>query len=264
MVPELRARGIGETLDAAVSVYRARFGRIVLLAAAVVVPVQVFSTLVLLSAQPDNFSVSVTGQTAPSYTNPQLQLTATLFVLFITLVSGAFVVAVCARPLAQTYLDRVSPTGTAPPIVKPVVAAMLGASVLVALGDMTCFIVALPLLAVTMPALVVENTGPVRAIGRSFALSGPHFFRALGVVATVQALEAVLNLGLTAAIAVVFRNDAGTAAVLAQGFANALAVTLVAPFSAAAAVVLYFDLRIRSEAFDIQLLMQRATARVPA
>ena len=115
---------------------------------------------------------------------------------------------------------------------------MIVASVLVGLCNMTCFIVALPLLAVAMPALVVEHTGPGRALGRSFSLAGPHFLRALGVVITVQALEAVLNLGLAAAIALLFRNNTGASgAIIAQGSASAVAATLVAPFTAAAAVV---------------------------
>ena len=39
MVPELRPRGIGEILDAAVALYRARFGQLIRYSAIVVVPV---------------------------------------------------------------------------------------------------------------------------------------------------------------------------------------------------------------------------------
>jgi len=39
---------------------------------------------------------------------------------------------------------------------------------------------------------------------------------------------------------------------------------LTTPFVATAIVVLYFDLRIRDEAFDVQLLMQRNDARIAA
>ena len=44
---------------------------------------------------------------------------------------------------------------------------------------------------------------------------------------------------------------------IAQGIANAIAALLTTPFVAAAIVALYFDLRIRDEAFDVQLAMQR-------
>ena len=52
MVSELRPRGIGEILDTAVALYRARFRKLTLVTATVVIPVQVLSALVLLSAQP--------------------------------------------------------------------------------------------------------------------------------------------------------------------------------------------------------------------
>jgi hypothetical protein len=46
--------------------------------------------------------------------------------------------------------------------------------------------------------------------------------------------------------------------VLAQSLANAVASVLTTPFVAAATVALYFDLRIRDEAFDVQVAMAGA------
>ncbi len=43
-----------------------------------------------------------------------------------------------------------------------------------------------------------------------------------------------------------------------------MAGILTTPFVATAIVVLYFDLRTRDEGYDVQLLMQRNDARVPA
>ena len=40
---------------------------------------------------------------------------------------------------------------------------------------------------------------------------------------------------------------------IAQGVANTIASLLTTPFVAAAIVALYFDLRIRDEAFDVQM-----------
>jgi len=47
------------------------------------------------------------------------------------------------------------------------------------------------------------------------------------------------------------------ATVIGQSTANAISAAIVTPFAATAIVVLYFDLRIRDEAFDVQMLMQR-------
>ncbi len=67
MVPELRPRGIGEILDTAVALYRARFTRLARVAAAVVIPVQALSAIVLISARPDSISFGVTGSVTPHY-----------------------------------------------------------------------------------------------------------------------------------------------------------------------------------------------------
>src|SRR4051812_27920666 len=107
MVPELRARGIGEMLDLAVALYRARFLRLVGLTAIVVVPVEIFSTLVLLSAQPDRVTTNVFGGSSIQTDTGSafLYLAATLVVAFVSYVSSAFVIGVCARPIADAYTD---------------------------------------------------------------------------------------------------------------------------------------------------------------
>jgi hypothetical protein len=71
-----------------------------------------------------------------------------------------------------------------------------------------------------------------------------------------------LNIGLTLAVAAAMRNSGNTTAgVISQGIANTVVAVLTTPFIAAAIVACYFDLRIRNEAFDVQLLMQRNDAR---
>ena len=100
MVPELRPRGIGEMLDAAVALYRARFGRLVRITLAVIVPVQILNTIILLSAQPDSFRPNLTGGVTASYDDAgsaSLHLAATLLVLMLTVISTAFIAAVCTR-----------------------------------------------------------------------------------------------------------------------------------------------------------------------
>jgi hypothetical protein len=85
----------------------------------------------------------------------------------------------------------------------------------------------------------------------------------LGLVLTAQLLAAVVNGGLAVVAHLLLRSSGGTvAAVIAQGIATTIASVLTTPFAATAIVVLYFDLRIRDEAYDVQLLMQRNDARI--
>src|SRR3954471_20205327 len=265
MVPELRARGIGEILDVAVVVYRRSARRLLLVALIVEVPVQVLMTIVLLSAQPEGFDVSIAGTPSPTFENQSTQLAATLVVLLVSVLSTAFVLAVCTRIVADEYVGLAG--GAASDAARGAfrrIFAVLGLAVLLALsqvvGLLFCLVgivVPITLFAVAMPALILEGAGVFRALGRSVDLTKQHFFRVLGLVVTAQLLVAVLNVGLVLVIAAVLRNSNNTTAlVITQGIANTVAAVLTTPFIAAASIANYFDLRIRNEAFDVQLLMQ--------
>jgi hypothetical protein len=270
MVPDLRPRGIGEMLDVAVAIYRRCARRLVVVALVIEVPVQLLMTIVLLSAQPDSFSVNIAGNASPTFASRSTQLAATFVVLLVSVVSTAFVLAVCTRIVADAYVGLAGggPAEAARGAAGRVL-AVLGLALLTALSQIAglafCLVgaaVPLALFAVAMPVLILEGVGVFAALGRSATLTKAHFFRVLGLVVTAQLLTAVLNIGLTLAVAAAMRNSGNTTAgVISQGIANTVVAVLTTPFIAAAIVVCYFDLRIRSEAFDVQLLMQRNDAR---
>ena len=122
MVQELRARGIGEILDVAVALYRSRFGKLIGLAAIVIVPVQVLSTAVLLSARPDSYTPGLSGNATPQFSTNSavVELAALVVVLFVGFVSNAFVVGLCARPVGDAYVDAPSPGPATPKRSSPV------------------------------------------------------------------------------------------------------------------------------------------------
>jgi len=270
MVPELRPRGIGEMLDVAVAVYRASARRLVLVALLVEVPVKLIMTIVLLSAQPQSFNVNIAGSASPTFDNQSTQLAAALVVLVVSVLSTAFVLAVCTRIVADAYVGLAGggPAEAARGAAGRIF-AVVGLALLLALsqaaGLVLCLVgaaVPLALFAVAMPVLILEGAGVFGALGRSVTLTKGHFFRVLGLVLCAQLLTAVLNIGLTLAVAAAMRNGGNaTAGVISQGIANTVVAVLTTPFLAAAIVACYFDLRIRNEAFDVQLLMQRNDAR---
>src|SRR5437763_1232044 len=119
--------------------------------------------------------------------------------------------------------------------------------------------------AVVVPVQFLEGVGVSAAISRSVKLTKPHAMHVLGLVATAQLLAAILNGALAEAVRLVVRSGGSTVAVvIGQSIASTIAGILTTPFVATAIVVLYFDLRIRDEAFDVQLLMQRNDARIAA
>lgn len=272
MVPDLRPRGIGEILDSAVALYRARFTKLVLVAATIVVPVQILSAIVMLSAEPKGFTLNVTGNVSPHYDAGSfaVRFAATVVVAVIGILSTALIVAVCTRLVADAYIDRSSDTRDAVHEVRPRVFAVIGTSFVVliseAIGFVFCLVgafVPLVLFAVAVPVLILERTSVSGALARSITLTKTHALHVLGMVLTAQLLAAVLNGGLALAAHLLLRSSGGTvAAVIAQSIASTIAGILTTPFVATAIVVLYFDLRIRDEAYDVQLLMQRNDARI--
>jgi hypothetical protein len=272
MVSELRPRGIGEILDSAVVLYRARFTKLVRVAACVVIPVQALSALVLLSAQPDHFTLNVTGTVSPQYDSNSvaLQLGAVVVITIVSVLSTALIVAVCARVVADAYIGRSSGAREAATAVRPRVFALIGTSLIVliseGIGFVFCFVgalVPLTFFAVALPVLILEGVGISAAIGRSVTLTKAHVMHVLGLVLTAQLLAAVVNGALAEAVSLLLRSGGSTVAiVIAQSIANTIAGVLTTPFIATATVVLYFDLRIRDEAFDVQLMIQRNDARV--
>jgi hypothetical protein len=230
--------------------------------------------LVLLSAQPDSYSLNATGTVSPQYDANSILLpfAATVVVFVIGVLSTALIVAACSRFIADAYIGDSSTNGSALRSVRPRIFAIIGTSLLVlisqAIGFAVCFIgVLIPLtfFAVALPALILERIGAGAAIGRSVTLTKAHVFHVLGLVLTTQLLVTTLHFAFAAAVSVILRNGGGTVAVVvAQSVANAISDVLTTPLVATAIVVMYFDLRIRDEGFDVQLLMQRNDARTVA
>jgi hypothetical protein len=145
--------------------------------------------------------------------------------------------------------------------------AAIGGCLLVALcetvGFAFCvigFVVPLALFSVAIPALLLERKGVGGALGRSYALTKSHFWHVVGVVLSAILLSVLLNWALAAGLSLFAHNADTTTIVIGQGITNSIAATLTMPFFAATTVALYFDLRIRDEAFDVQMAMARPQA----
>ena len=262
MIPELRPRGVGEMLDAAVRVYRTEFGRIIRRSILVVIPFQALSTLVLLSAQDERPVISNdTGTLGVRQSGAQIGAGYT--VMFLFLVASLVLCAVTTRAAAAGYVG-VEPA--APPR-RPV--ALTGMvvliSVLTLVGFALCVIPGLILLtfwSVAIPCFILEGASARRSLSRSGSLVGTGFIRSMGVVTGGFALSLLLNVALSAAMNLWSVTGANhSAVIITQGIGDAIALSLTGPFLATVIAVLYFDLRIRAEGYDVQLLMQRNDAR---
>jgi hypothetical protein len=267
VLANLRPRGVGETLDAAVSLYRSRFGALVRITALVVIPVQMLNVLVTLSTAPSGSTVGPTGVTGvyDSRTSFWTPLAGNLTGTIITALSTAFATAAVVRLVADTYLSGGITQSDSTRLALHRVGAVLWLAILsgvvVSLATFACFIPGIWLQvawAVAMPALLLENKSVGAAIGRSFQLTKNNWWRCAGIYWVGQILSLFVTLVLAGVIAFAIRSYAhGTAALaIEQGISRSIAVTLVTPFLAAAIIVMYFDLRIRSEGFDVQMALR--------
>jgi hypothetical protein len=96
------------------------------------------------------------------------------------------------------------------------------------------------------------------ALTRSFALTKTRWWQCFAVYYVGSMLTSLVAVGLTAVLDGAIGAAVGgtTALAIATGVSGALTSALTTPFLAAAIVVLYFDMRVRAEGFDIQVALQ--------
>ena len=107
-------------------------------------------------------------------------------------------------------------------------------------------------LAVVGPALVLEGLGPIAAIRRSLHLMDKARLRALGLYILMGFIASLLGLVFTVIFLASFVAEPTVRSVL-QTIANVATATISGPLIYGALVLLYYDLRVRKEAFDLQL-----------
>ena len=270
MLNQLRPLGVGETLDAAVAVYRRRFWPLLRLTAMVVLPVQALQTVILLSATPEGLTRSMTGTLAPSYdaTDPGqvwTYLAATIVAMILGMLGTALATAATTKLVADTYLDE--PTGSRDSLryarrrFGAIVGVSLATGFLIALGTFAFLIPAIWLMvswSIVVPALVVENVGVGQAMRRSFDLVKTRWWPMFGLMVTGQLLGGIVQAVLAAGLGFVVAplGDGVTGSIAANGIAGGISSALTTPFVAAAFVIAYFDLRIRNEGFDVWVMVR--------
>jgi hypothetical protein len=140
------------------------------------------------------------------------------------------------------------------PFAMPVgIALMVLAGLLLLSGVVAAYL----FLLATIPSIVVENRGVIEALGRSVRLVHPKWKHALGAFALLGLLAAIpMLLAYGLGFGAEFRGGTESlplTSALAAGLA-ALATLLVMPITLAGQVVIYYDLRVRQEGFDLEMM----------
>jgi hypothetical protein len=115
-------------------------------------------------------------------------------------------------------------------------------------------------------AMMAEDIGPIRGLGRSWNLVRGSWWRTFGILLVVGILQTIISYALFilfGLIAAVFSTGDFQAALVQVG--STLLSAVVSPITTIAVVLLYFDLRVRREGLDLdQLAQQTSPGPAPA
>ena len=244
---EIRAMSFGEILDMGFQILRNHFVLLVGLYSLLYVPLGLASQLV------------AGGNEVP---DPMTLMAGLLPIVLVWLLLQPILTAAITHAIAESYLSKVVSFGGALrfalSIFLPLVGTSLLATIIVMTGFFLLFIPGIILWLTFMlltPVMVIERVFAFRAMERSWALAKRNLARLFGVWIVTLVLVTTLTggAGLIAGfipfVGVVFSG-------IVQGAATA--------FGTAAFVVLYFDIRCRKEAFDLEHLARQVESQAGA
>jgi hypothetical protein len=282
---QLRPMSVGDLLDTVFRLYRQHFWLFVGIVAVVQVPftfIEVLYATILgpggrVQATVDNLSTSWQWYTTTREFEADVMLIQFLLMgvgvfVFYGLTNGAM-----ARAIHNRYLDRPLSLGDAYGALGWRWLRMLGAFVVLGVLDLACFLLFLipclgwvaapvlliffnvPLLSFLAPVIVVEDHGVSAAFRRAMALGRGKFWRVLGINFLLGLLTSAISSGLPTLVGVlfVFWGPGFLIETLITSFLGLFLALLVRPIWACGLILLYFDLRVRLEGFDLQLMAER-------
>ena len=245
-MPELalRPRSATELVDAAFQVYRRAPLQFMVALAVVYVPWLVIRLVLDINIDP------------AAIPPPSTIITLAVAAISIYAIAGGAITAV-AR---DVYLDLPVNVPEAFRVVATRLVTLILASVVtVVLMTISAFFLLIPALyviarfAVVRQVIMLEDAGTGRALSRSSALSVGLKMHILGTLALIVLLLIAVNVGAGLLIGII------PSRVIVNVLSTALSV-VVGPILGIAETVLYFDLRIRREGFDVEYLVGRDAA----
>ena len=272
-VPQLRPLGIGEILDVGIKITTRHFWTLARAVLVVVVPLQLVASIVDLSVADGALSGADSGQfETDEFGNPQIDTTeiwtlvaavsvaAVLGLLAQTIATGA-----CFKAVTDAYLGRTpSWRGSTTHVLRRLHSILWISFLTYFLGGLAFLACILPGVwlfiawTVAVPAFLTEEVKGRRALGRSFRLVRGFWWRTFAIIILGAILAGIVSGVLVGVLtAVTFTSDSTLTAVIANFIASVAAGVLTTPFIAAITIVLYIDLRVRKEGFDLALLAGR-------
>lgn len=270
--PQLRPLGIGEILDVSLKIVWRNAGTLIRVVVFVVLPVQIVSALlgasVDTSSNDSTFSFDTSSQQQQFNSSDVNALIGyAVAVVVLALISSTVSSGACFRAIASAYVGE--RTGWRESLAFALkrfpsllwITFLTGLlSVIAAIAFIIPGIYLWVAFSVAVPVMMTEGVRGRKALGRSRRLVRDFWWRAFAVAILGYILSGILSgviSGLILGISAVSASSTSVAGIVLNIVAGTLSRVLTTPFTAAFVTVLYFDLRVRKEAFDLQLLARR-------
>lgn len=258
--PQLRPLSVGEVLDVSFKIVRQSFSTLAGCVLVVALPLNIVNTLIATSTRDNAFNLDTTTTSSVS-TGTQLAgglLSATLALVLTTLAAAA-----CFRAVSGVYLGERPTVGESLSFAARRLLPVIVLSLLYFFGVLFAILGLLfaslwlsVAWSLSFPALLAEDLGPVAALGRSFRLVKGRWWPTFGSLFVMYLLVLVISavLGALLGAVLIASVDSEVVAGVLSTIINTLSSLITLPLMASVLTVLYYDLRVRKEGFDLQLL----------
>jgi hypothetical protein len=270
-VPRLRPLDLGGTLDTAIKIVTRNAGTLMLAVLVVVVPLEVLSLLIVESTTrvyDVGSSFAVTGDRGGVlYDDEGAYVAGQIAVGIVSVLTSLLSTVACFKAVADAYLGRRPRAGSSLRYAARRLPSALWLTLVMVVVLIPAFIALLlpgiwllVAFSVALPALLIERVRGLGALRRSFRLVKGHWFRVFLTLLVawilISVLQAVVSAALVA-VAILALDSTSFAAHVTETVANIAGSALTTPFLSAVTVVIYFDLRVRKEGFDLAVLAER-------
>jgi len=264
-------REVGEILDAGIKVYLRNARLLMGLAATVVIPLQVISGIVLLSIVtksdqlPGAFNAA-SSSTSSTTADNGAALGAEVVLALAGVIASALVTAACVKAVSDLYLGQTTGYGRSLRFAARRMPGYLAMEVLYLLGLAAGFLLLIVpgiwlygAWSVSAPALLIEGLSPFSALDRSRQLVKGRWFPTAGVLLATVVIVGLVSAALDALVGGGFVSGQPSvlAAVALLTLAGTIASIIATPFTATVWTILYYDLRLRREGYDADLLAEQ-------
>jgi hypothetical protein len=272
--PRLRPLSLGEILDVSIKICLANWRTLIKAVLIVVVPVQIVSTILTADYTVSTFDFSASSAQTPQETldeiNQYLGGLAISGILQVCAVGLA--TAACFRAIAQAYLGESADWRSSLSFAVQHIPSLLLLTLLYVLGvggGTLLFILPGVWLyiawAFALPVLLVEGARGRKALGRSYELVKGRWWRTFGTLVVGFILASIISALVQGVflVGILVGDDNDAVVLVLSAIAGIVGLAITTPFQAALLTVVYFDLRVRKEGFDLELLAQGIGAGPP-